>query len=317
MSKHIDVSLVIPVFNESETIDRLITTIKAQTFQPLEIILVDGGSSDNTVQRIKDLTKEFPSFHVIEAGRAMPGKGRNIGSEKAGSEWIAYTDAGIQLKSDWLEKLVATAAAYPEADIVYGNYAPVINNLFEKCATIAYVPPQLPEGVREKFIASCMLKKEVWKKSGGFPDGRAAEDLVFMEHAEALSRQTVYAPDAMLYWQLRPGLVSTYKRFDLYSKYNVWAGRQAYWHYGIAKQYAVMLIVMLLSVFHSAYWLLLIPVWLLARVLKRIVSHKFEFGLKALFNPLVFFLVLIITLTIDAATFAGWAKAIVEKKPAS
>ena len=311
------IALVIPVFNESQTIAELIATLKVQSALPDEIIFVDGSSTDNTVQLLKSMIGSDSRFRIIEAGRAMPGKGRNIGTEKTRFDWIAYTDAGITLDKDWLHYLVKKRKEDPDADIIYGNFSPQINSLFEKCATIAYVPALQPNKIRTKSIASCLLKKEVWKKAGGFPDWRAAEDLIFMEKAEEQAAAVATAPDAMVYWQLRPGLASTYKKFDLYSKYNVWAGRQAFWHYGIAKQYAVMLITILLAIFHSWYWLLLLPVWMVARVTKRIFSHRFEFGLKPLFNPFIFSMVAIITLTIDAATFSGWIKALLQKRRAS
>src|SRR5882724_4713553 len=296
MNEQLKASLVIPVFNESKTIVTLLKTIKEQSVQPDEIIFVDGGSTDNTVLLIKESTGNEQGFQIIEAGRAMPGKGRNIGTKQANNEWIAYTDAGIKLDQYWLENLVKKAAEYPEAAIIYGNYTPQINNLFNKCATIAYTQPQRPSsGIRGKFIASCMLKKKVWEKTGGFPDWRATEDLVFMEKAEQLGYNIAFAPDAMVYWQLRPDLLSTYKKFELYSTYNVWAGRQAFWHYGIARQYMGMLIAVLGAFFFSWYWLLLIPVWICARVAKRIYSHRHEFGVRTLFNPSIFFIVILIS----------------------
>lgn len=311
------VSLIIPVFNESQTIEKLIATIKNQSFYPEEIILVDGGSTDNTVQLIKLTTEKDNRFHLIEAGRAMPGKGRNIGAERAIYSWIAFTDAGIELDKHWMEILVKKAMENEEPDIVYGNYSPQINSFFDKCATIAYVPALHPGKIRTKSIVSCLLKKEVWKKAGGFPDWRATEDLIFMEKAEQLGYKVFFAPGAMVYWQLRPDIGSTYKKFELYSKYNVWAGRQAYWHYGIARQYAMILMTILLSIFLSWYWLLILPLWMIARIAKRILSHRYEFGLKSLFNPGIFFMVMIITLVIDAATFSGWVKAIVTKRAVS
>ena len=317
MTKKNSVSLVIPVFNESQTVNGLITTIKKQSFQPNEVILVDGGSTDNTVQLIKELTATNPLFNVIEAGRAMPGKARNIGAQQASCEWIAFTDAGIYLDDHWLENMLKKAKQNPEAAIIYGNFSPQVNSLFAKCAAIAYVPALRPGAIRTKSIASCLLKKEVWEKAGGFPDWRAAEDLVFIEKAEKLGYTTAFANDAMVHWQLMPNLGATYKKFVLYSKYNVWAGRQAFWHYGVAKQYAAMLLVVLLAVFHSWYWLLLLPIWIAARTAKRILSHRFEFGLKPLFNPAAFLLIMIITLTLDAATFSGWIKALAQKREVS
>lgn len=314
MTNPITVSLVIPIFNESLTIPDLITTIKAQTFQPKEIILVDGGSTDNTVTLLRELTTGNTNFRIIEAGRSMPGKGRNIGAGLATSEWIAFTDAGITLHPQWLNSLVEKATENPGAAIIYGNFSPQINNLFDKCATIAYVPALKPGAIRTKAIVSYLIKNEVWRMTGGFPDWRAAEDLIFMEKAEELGYPAAFASEAMVYWQLRQGMSATYKKFELYSKYNVWAGRQAYWHYGIAKQYAVMLLFIVLAILHTWYWLLWLPLLLAARTAKRILSHRYEFGIKPLFNPVIFFMVMWITVVIDVATFSGWIKALWNKE---
>ena len=308
------VSLVIPVFNESRSIAGLIDTIKGQSFQPEEIILVDGGSTDNTVQVIKKITADDPRYRIIEIGPAMPGKGRNEGVRNAHCEWIAFTDAGIWLERDWLNHLVMKSGKEPRAAIIYGNYSPEINRFFDKCAAITYVPPMIPGKIRGKFIASSMIKKEVWETTGGFPDWRAAEDLAFMEKAEKAGYMALDASYALVHWQLRQGIISTFKRFDLYSKWNVWAGKQAAWHYGVARQYAFMLISLLLAIFHSWYWILAIPAWLMARVAKRILLHRYEFGIATLFNPFVFGTVLFITLVIDTATFTGWIKAILNPK---
>ncbi|MES1198082.1 MAG: glycosyltransferase [Chitinophagaceae bacterium] len=303
------VSLIIPIFNESQTIAGLINTIKEQSLQPEEIILVDGGSTDNTIQIAKKLTTGFSSFKIIEVGRAMPGKGRNIGAEYSNKEWIAFTDAGIKLDKYWMENLLKKTKEIPGADIIYGNFSPQINKFFDKCAAISYVTPLQPGKIRTKSIASCLMKKEVWEKTGGFPNWRAAEDLIFIEKAEKSNYKSIEAPEAMVYWELHSDLKSTYQKFELYSIYNVWAEKQANWHYGVARQYGVMLIFLLLGLFHSWYWLLLLPTWIVTRIAKRIWSHRYEFGIKLLFNPAIFFMVMIITLVIDAATFTGWIKA--------
>jgi glycosyltransferase involved in cell wall biosynthesis len=314
MSFFFPVSCVVPVYNERNTILALVESFNKQTVFPSEVIIVDGGSTDDTVQFLRQQLKNDNRFRIIEAGRAMPGKGRNIGAELVTTEWIAFTDAGIKLDSLWLENLINKTKTHPNVAIVYGNFSPVTETLFEKCATISYVPPLRSGSIRTKSIVSCLLKKEVWEKAGGFPDWRATEDLVFMEKIEKLNYPIAFAPDAMVFWQLRPNLGATFKKFELYSKYNVWAGRQAFWHYGILRQYALMALAILLAVLLSWYWLLLIPVWICARVAKRIYSHRQEFGVKTLFNPAVFFMVVVITLVIDAATFSGWLKALFQKK---
>lgn len=315
MDSGMKISLVVPVFNESGTIADLLSTIDKQTLQPNEIILVDGGSTDNTADIIQRFCQSRPSLKLIRAGRAMPGKGRNIGALAAQYDWIAFTDAGIKLDRQWLESLSLAASRTPDAAIIYGNYGPQIRRFFDKCATISYVSPHQPGAIRGKSIVSCLLKKTVWEKAGGFPDWRAAEDLVFMENAEATGAIITTAPAAMALWQLQPDLQSTYRKFDLYSKYNVWAGRQRYWHYGVARQYLVLVPFIIAGIFHSAYWLLAIPAWLAARAAKRIWMHRHEFGSGSLFNPVLAALVAMILLVIDTATYTGWIKAITSRNP--
>jgi len=307
------ISLVIPMKNESDSLAALIESIEKQTFQLDEIVLVDGGSTDKTVAIAEKFASENPKIRVIEQSAGSPGKNRNTGIEAARNEWIALTDAGIKLENDWLENLVKAAEKSPESDLVYGNFSPVLDSLFEKCAAISYVPALRENSIRGKSVASMLLRKKVWKAVGGFPDLRAAEDLMFMEAAEKQGFKSTSAPEAKVYWFLRPNFASTFQKFTLYSKHNVWAGRAWDWHYGVAKQYLFVLPFVVLAIFHSSFWLVGILLWLAARTAKRILAHRFEFGLSTLFNPLIFSGVALLILTIDAATFLGWAQAVLNK----
>jgi glycosyltransferase involved in cell wall biosynthesis len=313
MSELTKISLVVPVFNERSSVQALVETINAQSRPPDEVIFVDGGSVDNTPELLRSLTVHDPRYRVIEAGRAMPGKGRNIGAGAASFEWIAFTDAGIMLDRNWLKELEAIVNEHPQVDVVYGNFAPRIRNNFDKCASITYVPGQSPGKIRGKSIASCLLRKAVWEKAGGFPDWRAAEDLAFMEQIEKDGSCCLEAVKANVFWDLRPDLTSTYRKFKMYSSYNVWAGRQSGWHYGLLRQYIFASAFIILAILHHWAWLFLIPVWYSARIAKRVLIHKNEFGYIPFFNPADFFTIFLLTIVIDMATFAGWIKALREK----
>lgn len=307
-------SLVIPLKNEESSVEALIESIRAQSYQPDEIILVDGGSVDNTVSILNRLTSKDSRFHIVEVEEATPGRGRNIGIEKATGQWIALTDAGIELENEWLGNLVKVAESSPDADLIYGDYSPCVDSFFEECAAIAYVAPKKAKNIRGRFIASSLLKKRVWEKVEGFPDLRAAEDLMFMEAAEDAGFKAAFAPDAMIHWHLRPDLQSTFRKFALYSKHNIWAKRAWDWHYSIAKQYLIVLPFVILALLHSWWWLIIVLGWILARTVKRILPHQYEFGLKPLLNPIYFFSIMFLILVIDAATFTGWVQAVVLKK---
>ena len=320
-SPDLQISLIIPVRNEEESLARLVASIRAQTRRPDEVILVDGGSTDRTVELARSLAAEGGGVRVVEAGQASPGRGRNVGASEARYPWLAFTDAGIGLEPDWLERLVEQVAEEPETEVVYGNYDPVTRTFFERCAAIAYVSPKSPHGeggalTRGRFIASSLMRREVWRRAGGFPDMRAAEDLIFMERVEAEGARTRWAPRANVFWQLQPTFARTFRRFALYSKHNVWAGRQRFWHYGIARQYAVALVFVVLAVVHSAWWLLLPVLGLLARAAKSVWRWREGRGLLWALNPFQLICVALVILTVDLATFAGWAQALLTRPPA-
>ena len=134
------ISIVVPVFNESPNIQQLIDSITLQSLQPYEVILVDGGSTDDTVEKIRNITLPKLQLKLLIKKGAMPGQGRNVGTEAAAGEWIAYTDAGIKLDSDWLLELNKVREGESEVDIIYGNVIPIVRNFFEKAACISYTP---------------------------------------------------------------------------------------------------------------------------------------------------------------------------------
>jgi glycosyltransferase involved in cell wall biosynthesis len=310
---------VIPVRDEAATIGKLLDSIDAQTRRPDEVVFVDGGSRDETVALLSRACERDAKLRVIEAGEATPGRGRNVGIEAARCEWIALTDAGIRLEPEWLERLAEVAEQDPTLEVVYGNYEPVTDAFVERCAALLYTHrKQLRAGGRQRgpFIASSLVRRSVWESVGGFPDLRAAEDEIFMERVRERGCKTGWSPRATVWWQPQPTLRGTWRRFLVFSRFNVWAGRERYWHYGIARFYAVCLVFVALALLHSWWWLSVPVLGLFARAAKSIWQRRDGRGLLWALNPLQFAGVAVMLAVIDAATFAGWAQALLHRPQA-
>jgi len=315
-----NISLVIPVRNEVETINRLVDSIRLQTRPPDEVIFVDGGSSDGTIDYLKTVCKGNSTFRLIMARKALPGQGRNIGAANAIYDWIAFTDAGNVLERDWLEQLVAVADSDPQTAIVCGNFEPVTDSLFTESAAIAYLPATSPSeagDIRFPFIASSLVRRDVWQAVGGFPELRAAEDLIFFEELERRGFTIKRAPTAMVHWELQKTLWKTFRRFFIYSRVNVWAGRQRHWHYGVARLYLIGLPFVALAIWNRALWILVPILGLCARVFSHVWQHRGNHGLWWILNPLRLGCVLLITLVTDLATFSGWISALPNRREAA
>src|SRR5436853_5255013 len=325
------VSLIVPVRDEAACIAKLIESIAAQTRQPDEIVFVDGGSQDATGELIREtaanhgfdasgLNSTARRIRVIEAGEATPGRGRNIGIAAARNEWIALTDAGIELEPRWLQRLIEAAEQDDRIRVVYGNYEPLVTTFFERCASLAYVAPRREHDgakLRGPSIASALLHREGWKEVGGFPNLRAAEDLFFIERIKERVLQPCWAPRATARWHLRPTIGATFRKFLLYSKHNVWAGRQWDWHYGLARNYLTALPFIALALAQSAWWLLGLLLVSFARVAKNIWERRDGRDIRQLLNPIQFACTGVILLVIDAASFAGWIQAAIQKEGAA
>jgi glycosyltransferase involved in cell wall biosynthesis len=306
------ISLVVPVRDEEATLAALVESVGRQTLQPDELILVDGGSADQTAALARRLSERDPRLRLVEAGEATPGRGRNVGIEAATREWVALTDAGLVLEPAWLEELARAANESPEAQIVYGNYEPVTDSFFARCAALAYPPPKQgrPGGrMRGPSTASMMLRRAAWRGLGGFPDLRAAEDLIFFRRAEEAGLAVAWAPRATVWWQMQPTLARTFRKFSLYSEHNARAGLQAGWHYGLARQYAAAVLLVALAAAHSAWWLVPVGLGFGARVWLSVWRRREGRGLLWSLNPARLAGVGLILLAIDLATFAGWARA--------
>ena len=271
-----EISVVVPVRNEEGTISNLLDGLLSQTRIPNEIVITDGGSTDATPRIIEDYSERGLPVRLIRDKGALPGRGRNLAASQARFEWVAFIDAGIRPAPDWLAALAGRAET-EGADVVYGAWEPAIDSFFQECAAIAYVPPPRKIGdsfMRPRFIASTLMRRAVWESVGGFPEHlRSAEDLLFMNKVAAARYRTVYAPDAMVRWNLQPTFGLTFKRFVSYARNNIRAGLWRGWQAAIFKRYGLLLLSAVPALVWGPRWLLLILVlWLLMLIARGTVA---------------------------------------------
>lgn len=116
-----EVSIIIPVFNSQEFLDRCIQSVLAQTFRSFEVLLINDGSTDKS-GKICDFyaatDKRIKVFHVKNGGVSAA---RNLGLEKAKCEYVAFIDSDDSVHSEYIGELYHTAKAM-DSDIVCSGY---------------------------------------------------------------------------------------------------------------------------------------------------------------------------------------------------
>lgn len=306
------VSLVIPVRDEQRTLHMLFSSIDDLTEAPAEIIFVDGGSTDRTVAMLEAKAQSDARYRVrLADGQATPGRGRNLGVAAAKHDWVAMTDAGIRISPGWLSALWEAHIASPQAAVVYGNVEFDLRSVFEECAVFAYGTPKqaTPAGLcRGPSTQSFMVHRSAFESVGGFPDLRAGEDDIFIRAVEAAGIVAAWAPEATVWWQIRPDLASTAERFRLYSYSYAMAGRERFWHMSLARNYVPVLLGVLLGASRSPRWFLLAAATVAGRVHVRVGRHRQDPRLRRP-GPLRSVLIAGLLLLTDAATALGWLQA--------
>lgn len=109
-------SIIVPVYNASEYLDRCINCITSQTYSDWELILIDDGSKDNSWEIIQKYQAEDSRIIGIHQENAGPGKARNVGIESVTGDYIVFIDADDYVDLDYL-RLVEPLAK--ENDLVF------------------------------------------------------------------------------------------------------------------------------------------------------------------------------------------------------
>lgn len=111
------VSVIIPAFNSGKYIQEALDSVLAQSHEPLEIIVIDDGSTDDTEAVVSSFGDKVIYRRQENAGS---GKARNTGISLAKGKWIAFLDSDDVWYNNHLKKLMDRLATNTKADMVYG-----------------------------------------------------------------------------------------------------------------------------------------------------------------------------------------------------
>lgn len=225
------VSIVLTVLNEERSLPRVLDSLAAQTRQPDEVVICDGGSDDGTLSLLRQEDR-FP-LRILERPGTNISQGRNVAIRAAVGQAIAVTDAGVRLDSEWLERIVAPLEA-GRAEIVAGFFQPDPQTLFE-VAMGATVLPQLREIQPDRFLPSSRsvaFRKSAWRAVRGYPEWLDyCEDLIFDLRLRSRYGPFHFVPDALVHFRPRPHLWAFFLQYYRYArgdgKADLWRLRHA------------------------------------------------------------------------------------------
>ncbi len=226
-------SICITVYNEERSITRLLGSLINQTKKPNEIVIVDGGSTDKTVDIIRRYQKKNKIIK-LQIKKCMRAQGRNLSVKLAKNDIVAITDADCVADKNWLER-ITKPFKNKEVDIVAGFYKMMARNSFQKAEAVFL--GVTPSKFSTKFLPSTRsiaFKKSIWDKIGGFPEGKenSAEDTDFNYKAVKMGAKFTRVKNALVEW----GIPKTYEGyFNKIFSYAKWDAKYGIWWHPVQK----------------------------------------------------------------------------------
>ncbi|MFT4519066.1 MAG: glycosyltransferase involved in cell wall biosynthesis [Halioglobus sp.] len=186
------ISVVIPVFNGSKYIAQAISSVRANEYADIEIVVVDDGSTDDTAIVID---QSCPDVRYIHQENAGTGAARNYGVRESTGEFIAFLDADDLWTQQKLALQVSAFASDSNLDVVWGHVQ-------------EFTEDQNPEESAGRPLAgqhpgAALFRADALRNSGGFSIGlRNAEVVEWVSRITTAGLQQLMLPEVVMYRRL-------------------------------------------------------------------------------------------------------------------
>ena len=202
------ISVIIPVYNAAQFLDKCIQSILHQSLKDFELILVNDGSKDNSLEICQKYVTQDERIKLFDQENSGQSKARNEGIENASGEYITFVDSDDWLDTDFYEKLVNACDKY-NAEISCASILRVRKH--SKKYRIKYTKEEVFEKPQEKIDVAhvpdmCYVWNKVYKEEFldrinlKFIEGMFFEDVDFVTRAVYFSNKLVTVPNAFYHY---------------------------------------------------------------------------------------------------------------------
>ena len=216
------ISIIMPVYNCSKLLHKSVGSVLAQKYTDWELIAVDDGSNDDSLQVLREYEGKDSRIRVFHEENKGQAAARNFGLDNAQGDYISFIDADDYVSPDFLSKLIGLMESY-NADMVQCNYEMGTDYVFHNSDRLQiytftgqeflreYFNPQIPGigGITCIKLYAKRLFDEV-----RFPEGRIHEDVAVLYKLIYASKKVVNTSEKLYYYYMSPDSTMR-KRFTL------------------------------------------------------------------------------------------------------
>ena len=228
MESSIRVSVIVPVYNSAEFMTKCLDSLAAQTIGSMEVIMVNDGSTDNSMEIIRAYEKKYPEkFRGFDKPNAGVADTRNFGVRHARGEFIGFVDSDDCVEPEFFEKLCNGALKFG-ADVCAGNVIEMIgseDNVHiqdrikqECCISLSENPEKIK--LCRPYLCNKVMRRSLFTEDNMFPYGMCYEDVAIIYGILFTADRIALVPDAhYTYRRLRGDSISNSadeKAFDVF-----------------------------------------------------------------------------------------------------
>lgn len=198
------ISIIVPIYNTAKYLPTCLNSILNQTYQNLEIILVDDGSTDNSSKIIKEYAKKDQRIKVIHQKNAGLSSARNAGLETATGDYVTFVDSDDEIDLKMIKKMMG-AISSSKADVAVCSFKEIYSN-----GKTIYFNHHYPQKIynTEAALRAMLLEKgfmlsstmklfpKTFFKDIQFPVGKLHEDVDTTYKLILKASKVIFLPDA-------------------------------------------------------------------------------------------------------------------------
>lgn len=200
-------SVIVPLYNKAPYVKKALESICAQTYKDFELVIIDDGSTDDSLAVVNDFVREVYGVKCMVYSQANAGvaAARNNGVTKSKGEYVCFLDADDWWEPTYLEEMDRLIMEYPEAGLYATNYVyykPGKTHVALKLERgyINYPEAYLHSVAMPVWTGAACMPRRVFDEMGGFPVGiKLGEDFLLWAKT-ALHYPVAFCEKALTYY---------------------------------------------------------------------------------------------------------------------
>ncbi|WP_066381839.1 MULTISPECIES: glycosyltransferase family A protein [unclassified Anabaena] len=191
-----EISIIICTYNRARYLNKCIDSVLNQTFTNWELLIVDDGSSDNTVEIVNPYLAKYNNIRYLKHQNKKQCYAKNAGIQASFGKYLTFLDSDDSYKPNHLEPRLAYMKAHPEIDLIQGG---VFSE--EEILVADYYQPEKLIDLRECVLGATFFgKRKVFFELQGFNHMAYGEDTDLWERAEKIFKtQKIKEPETYVY----------------------------------------------------------------------------------------------------------------------